>query len=98
MPAGARTRSADPLASVASPRILQLLLQLDRAPETTATQALLHQIDRETRDELPMLPLWQITEHFAWRTRVKGVAEQTQYLYRGIDAWEIEPWFPNDPW
>jgi peptide/nickel transport system substrate-binding protein len=90
--------SADPLAAVASARILQLLLQLDRAPETTASQALVHQIDRESRDELPILPLWQVVDHFAWRTRVKGVPAEIQHLYQGIDAWEIESWFPNDPW
>lgn len=89
--------STDPLASVASPRILQLLLDLDRAPETTAAQALLLQIDRESRDELPMLPLWQLAEHYAWRSRVKGIGDEATHLYQGIETWEVEPWFPSEP-
>ncbi len=90
--------SADPLASVASPRILQLLMELDRAPETTQAQALVLQVDRETRDELPILPLWQMVDHYAWRTRIKGVPAENAGLYQGIETWEIEPWFPSDPW
>jgi len=89
--------TADPLAAVASPRILQLLLQLDRAPETTAAQSLVLLIDRESRDELPILPLWQLVEYYGYRARVKGVADEAPHLYQGIEAWEVEPWFPNDP-
>ena len=88
--------TADPLAALASPRILQLLLQLDRAPETTAAQALVLQIDRESRDELPILPLWQVVDHYAWRARVKGIGDEAHHLYQGIEAWEVEPWFPSD--
>jgi len=89
--------TADPLAAVASPRILQLLLQLDRAPETTAAQSLVLLIDRESRDELPILPLWQLVEYYGYRARVKGVVDEAPHLYQGIEAWEVEPWFPNDP-
>ncbi|HEY2157515.1 MAG TPA: ABC transporter substrate-binding protein, partial [Isosphaeraceae bacterium] len=88
--------SSDPLASLASPRILQLLLQLDRAPETTLAQGLLLQIDRESRDELPMLPLWQVVDHYAWRSRLKGIGEEQTQLYQGIESWEVEPWFPAE--
>jgi peptide/nickel transport system substrate-binding protein len=90
--------SSDPLASLASPRILQLLMELDRAPETTQVQSLLLQVDRESRDELPILPLWQITEHYAWRTRLKGIPAELDQIYQSIETWEIEPWFPHDPW
>ncbi len=30
------------------------------------------QIDRESRDELPVIPLWQLVDHYAWRDRLKG--------------------------
>ena len=90
--------SADPLASVASPRILQLLLHLERAPEWPSARGLVLQIDRECRDELPILPLWQLEDHYAWRTRLKGPAEVADHLYQGITSWEIEPWYAKDPW
>jgi peptide/nickel transport system substrate-binding protein len=90
--------STDPLASVCSPAILRLLLELERAPEFPTAKGLIIQLDRESRDELPMIPLWQIETHYAWRTRLKGPAEVSDHLYQGIETWEIEPWFAKDPW
>ncbi|MDR3634000.1 MAG: ABC transporter substrate-binding protein [Isosphaeraceae bacterium] len=90
--------SAGTIGSVASPRILQLLLQLERAPEFPTAKGLALQIDRECRDELPVIPLWQLEDHYAWRTRLKGPAEVADHLYEGIATWEIEPWFARDPW
>jgi peptide/nickel transport system substrate-binding protein len=90
--------STGALASIASPRILELLLRLERAPEMPTAIGLVITIDRECRDELPILPLWQLEDHFAWRTRLKGPSESAGYLYQGLDSWEIEPWFAKDPW
>ncbi len=88
---------ADALASAASPRILQLLIDLDRAPETTSARTLAVQVDREARDELPVLPLWQLEDHYAWRAQLRGPAESAEHLYQGAEAWEIDPWFARDP-
>jgi len=89
---------ADALASAASPRILQLLLQLERAPDWPTARGLAIQIDRESRDELPVIPLWQLVDHYAWRDRLKGPADVSSELYRGIETWEITPWVAKDPW
>jgi peptide/nickel transport system substrate-binding protein len=88
----------DALASSASLRILQLLLDLERASDLSTARGLAIQIDREARDELPVLPLWQVVDHYAWRTRLKGPGDTADRLYEGIESWEIEPWFPRDPW
>ncbi len=90
--------SADGLASVASPRILQLLLQLERAPEWPTAKGIIVQIDGESRDELPVLPLWQLQDHYAWRTRLKGPPDVAETLYQDIESWEIQPWYAKDPW
>ena len=90
--------ASNPLASLASPRILQLLLQLERAPEYPTARRLILEIDRECRDELPALPLWQVEGHYAWRTRLKGPKDVSDQLYEGIASWEIEPWYARDPW
>ena len=88
----------DALASAASTRILQLLLQLERASELASSRGLAQQIDRESRDELPVLPLWQVVDHYAWRTRLKGPGEAADQLYQGIESWEITPWIARDAW
>ena len=77
---------------LASPRILQLLIQLDRTPETTAARELAIQIDRESRDELPVVPLWQLEDHYAWRTSLRGPLETADRPYQGVAGWEAEPW------
>ncbi len=89
---------ADALASGVSPRILQLLLELERAVDWPTGRGLAIQIDRESRDELPVIPLWQLTDHYAWRDRLKGPVPVTSWLYQGVETWEIMPWFAKDPW
>jgi peptide/nickel transport system substrate-binding protein len=89
---------ADALASAASPRILQLLLQLERAGEWPTARGLAIQIDRESRDELPVIPLWQLGDHYAWRDRLTGPGKSSGELYEGIETWEIAPWIARDPW
>ncbi len=90
--------AADALASAVSPRILQLLLELERAVDWPTGRGLAIQIDRESRDELPVIPLWQLTDHYAWRDRLKGPAPVASGLYQGVETWEIMPWFAKDPW
>lgn len=86
------------LAAIASPRILQLLLQLDLASDPPSARELLQQIDREARDELPILPLWQLDEVYAWRASLTGPPAESESLYQGIETWEIKPWIVRDPW
>ena len=89
--------AAGGFASAASTRILQLLIDLDRAPEPQAARRLAVQVDRESRDELPIIPLWQVEDHYAWRTNVQGVDETTEHFYHGVTNWEAEPWLAKDP-
>jgi peptide/nickel transport system substrate-binding protein len=90
--------AANALASAASPRILQLLLQLEQASDPATAKGIALQIDRELRDELPVLPLWQAAAHYAWRTRLKGPAEEAGSLYQSIENWEVAPWIAKDDW
>ena len=89
--------AAGAFASAASPRILQLLIGLDRAPEPQSARALAIQIDRESRDELPVIPLWQLEDQYAWRTNLRGVPDSTDHLYQGASTWEADPWLAKDP-
>lgn len=90
--------SEDALSSVASPRTLQVLLQLEHATEFPTARGLVIQLDRESRDELPLIPLWQLDDHYAWRGRLRGPGESSPGLYDGVNAWEVDPWFARDPW
>ncbi|HWE38192.1 MAG TPA: ABC transporter substrate-binding protein [Isosphaeraceae bacterium] len=89
---------ADGLAAVASARVLELLLHLEHAPDLPTARDILTRLDRDSRDELPILPLWQVHDHYAWHDRLKGPAEAAETLYQDVDKWEISPWFARDPW
>ncbi len=89
---------SDALASACSKEILQLLLQLERASDWATVRSLVIQIDRESRDELPVIPLWQVGDHYAWRDRLTGPGETADRLYQGIETWEIVPWIAKDSW
>jgi peptide/nickel transport system substrate-binding protein len=78
--------------------MLWLLLQLERASEWTTARALAQQIDRESRDELPIIPLWQLADHYAWRDRLKGPVKGALDLYQDVQTWEIAPWIAKDSW
>ena len=97
IPAYDSSPSGGGFASAASPRILQLLIDLDRAPESQSARRLAIQIDRESRDELPVIPLWQVEDHYAWRSNIHGINPTTETLYQGVTAWEAEPWLAKDP-
>lgn len=87
---------SDGLGALASELIRQRLLQLEQATDWTAARELVRLIDRECRDELPILPLWQLDDHLAHRVHLTGPPEVADHLYQGIESWEIAPWFPRD--
>jgi peptide/nickel transport system substrate-binding protein len=89
---------AGALASAASSEILRLLLELERAADWPTARGLAIQIDRESRDELPVIPLWQLSDHYAWRDRLSGPRKEAGGLYEGVESWEIAPWVAKDPW
>ena len=89
---------SDSLASAASTEILRLLLELEHATDWTTARSLAQQIDRESRDELPIIPLWQLGDHYAWRDRLTGPKKGADELYWGIETWEIVPWIARDSW
>lgn len=88
---------ANPLGSIVSPRTLELLLQLENASQFPIARGLVIQLDREVRDELPVIPLWELQHHYAWRTRLKGPDAAPSRLYQDVNHWEIAPWFAREP-
>jgi peptide/nickel transport system substrate-binding protein len=87
---------AQALESLASPRVLQLLLALETAPDFPTARGLAIEVDRATHDELPVLPLWQVTDTFAWRARLEGPREEADALYEEVESWRIAPWYPRE--
>jgi peptide/nickel transport system substrate-binding protein len=82
--------SMNGLASLASPLTRSNILDIERAWDETRVRQSAQFIDRLCRDELPVIPLWQIPRRYAWRSNVKGIKSGQKSLYENIESWSIE--------
>ena len=46
----------------------------------------LHEI---VHHELPIIPLWQTANFFAYRASINGMGESPMTLYQNIDQWRL---------
>ena len=84
-------------ADVASPWLKQLFVQLENETHWPAVRAGLREVHRLSYDDAAIVPLWQLTEHFAFNSRLRGIEPVQDALYQGVETWEVEPWFAKDP-
>ncbi len=86
----------DAIDAIASLPVLQALLRLEQVTSWPKATELAAQLDMLCVSELPIIPLWQLTDHYAWRDRLDGPPEQTEHLYQTLPQWRIQPWFATD--
>ena len=79
------------LAALASPVILSQVLSLERGFVETEVRAQARFIDRLVRQELPLIPLWQVPHRYAWRKDLTGVRPNSDRLYRNVREWSVRP-------
>jgi peptide/nickel transport system substrate-binding protein len=78
------------VAGSCSPAMLLALRGVDSAADKQDAAAKLQAVHRLAAAELPVIPLWQLAEHFAVHESVKGVAERPGSLYEGVEQWQAE--------
>jgi hypothetical protein len=78
-----------------TPTMLATLRLLQRAADDQQAGAQLHEIHRLAAAELPVLPLWQLVDHLAWHTSVKGIGSQPVTLYDDVEQWQAEFRIPS---
>ena len=84
------------LAGSCSPAMLHALRQVEAAPSRQEAAEPLQAVHRLAAIELPVIPLWQLTEHFAVHASVQGVAERPDSLYEGVENWQAELRVPSE--
>lgn len=89
-----RLLGSDGVVPAASPYLDLALRQLDATNDWRSTRDKLQQIHRLAHEELPLIPLWQMTEHFAHRANVEGTGSEPVTLYQHIEQWSAPPEFP----
>ncbi len=58
--------------------------------------ARLHRIDRVAHDEVAVVPLWQLSDWFAYRKGFEGIKDKTLSLYQDVEQWKPGLSYPAD--
>jgi len=83
-----RLLGADGIAGGTSPYLNLALRKLAMATGWKGAHAELQIIHQLVADEVVVVPLWQLTEFFAYHKSVKGIASQPVLLYQNVEQWQ----------
>jgi tetratricopeptide (TPR) repeat protein len=92
----ARVLGEDGLAGGCSAPMSRALGELQRAATWDEAVARLHRIDRIAHDEVAVVPLWQLTDTFAYRKNLEGINAGTLSLYQDVEQWKLGFQYPKE--
>lgn len=81
----------------AGPAIQIGLQRLAEAEDWPALCRALNTLHRLFHDELAVIPLWQLTEHYAARADLAGFSPQAITLYQHVEQWRPAFRYPREP-
>lgn len=64
--------------------------RLDQATNWNEVRSRLYEIHNAANSDLPVIPLWQTTNYFAYRKSVLGIQPRPVRLYQNVSDWQIE--------
>ena len=79
------------VATDVSAPIEQTLRRLDYARSWRSASADLRRLHRQIRVDLSVVPLWQVTEFYAFRNSARNLGRDIIHLYQNVDRWKIDP-------
>jgi ABC-type transport system substrate-binding protein/tetratricopeptide (TPR) repeat protein len=91
-----RLLGADGMAGGCSPYMSLALRQLRQAADWQQVRKILYRIDRLAHDEVDVVPLWQLTEHFAYRKGLQGIGTRPVTLYQNVEQWQCAFQYQGD--
>ncbi len=78
-------------------RYMSLALgQLDRANDWLEAGTKLRQIHRLAHQDVAVIPLWQLVDHFAYHESVAGIGDRPVQLYQNIEGWKPGFYYPEE--
>jgi ABC-type transport system substrate-binding protein len=77
-----------------SPYLDASLRSLDAATNWKDVRTRLAELHEIANHELPIIPLWQTVNYFAYRTSIRGIGEAPLTLYQNIGQWSASPGSP----
>jgi ABC-type transport system substrate-binding protein len=72
-----------------NPFIVQALTKVRKARSWRETRVALQDVHRLVDYHLPIMPLWQITDRFAYSQQLQGLADRSVSLYDKIPEWRL---------
>lgn len=85
------------VATNVSAPIEQTLRRLDYARSWRQACADLRRLHRQVRVDLSIIPLWQVTEFYAFRNSTRNLGRELIHLYQNVDRWKIDPSANEEP-
>ena len=86
----ARLIGLNGFAKKVSAPIEQTLQKLSYSESWRDACSKLRTLHRQVAVDLSVLPLWQIKEHYAFRSTVKEIGRDLIHLYQNVDRWNID--------
>jgi ABC-type transport system substrate-binding protein len=84
----ARLLGPDGILGHANPYMTLALVQLAKATNWQEGRQLLEHIHQLAADDVAIIPLWQIAEHFAYHRSLKGIGTKPVLLYQNVEEWQ----------
>lgn len=86
-----RLLGSDGLVGGSSAFLDQALRQLEEANDWRSAREKLLEIHKIADDDAAIIPLWQLTDYFAYHTNVSGIGSRPVQLYQNIERWQVAP-------
>ena len=86
-----RVLGSDGVAGGASAYMRLALDDLDAARSWEEARTRLYRIHQIAADELPVIPLWQLAEHFAYAPSATSLTAPRASLFQDVETWPLEP-------
>ncbi|MBI2823161.1 MAG: hypothetical protein HYX69_00565 [Planctomycetia bacterium] len=94
--AARRLFGEDGICGVASSYMSLALRQVDAATGWNEARAALHDVHRIVHEEVTIVPLWQLVEHFAYRKSLTGAGTRPATLYQNVEQWQATVPLPEE--
>ena len=85
----------DGLAGACTPIMSRALRQVAEATDPAQARIRLRRIHRLCHEESAVIPLWQLTDHFACHQSLQGIDKGVVSLYQDVEKWNVEFTYPS---
>ncbi len=83
-----RILGEDGLAGGCSAYMSLALRQLDAATDWSEVRSRLRQVHRVAHNDVAVVPLYQLTDHFAYHDSIQGIGTRPISLYQNVSQWQ----------